>query len=118
MSLPASLLQHIEQHPEVYDLMERGAAELVSNVPPGVTVNRVGSMFTLFFQVGPVHNYEDAKRSNTALFGKFFHHLLERGVYLPPSQFEAAFLSAAHTPQDIAYSAKAISEFSFAENAA
>jgi glutamate-1-semialdehyde 2,1-aminomutase len=106
-----AMLRHIEAHPEIYDTMERAAAELTSGVPDGVTVNRVGSMFTFFFQGGPVRNYEDAKRSDTARFGKFFHYLLERGIYLPPSQFEAAFLSAVHTPEDIVYTRKAISDF-------
>ncbi len=110
-----AMLQHIETHPEIYDTMERASAELTSGVPDGVTVNRVGSMFTFFFQENSVHNYEDAKRSDTAKFSKFFHHLLERGIYFPPSQFEAAFLSAVHTPQDIAYTTKAISDF-FSDN--
>ena len=69
-------------------------------------------MYTFFFQEGPVRNYEEAKRSDTAAFGRFFHHLLESGVYFPPSQFEAGFVSAAHTPGDIAASVKAVSEFS------
>jgi glutamate-1-semialdehyde 2,1-aminomutase len=60
------------------------------------TTNRVGSMFTTFFTEGPVRNYADAKRSDTKLFGKFFHAMLDEGVYLAPSQFEAAFVSLAH----------------------
>ncbi len=66
-----------------------------------MTVNRVGSMFTFFFTGRPVTDYESAKRSDTAKFGKFFRLMLERGIYLAPSQFEAAFLSAAHTEEDI-----------------
>ena len=62
-----------------------------------VTVNRVGSMITPFFCRGPVTDYASAKASDTARFGRFFHAMLERGVYLPPAQFEAAFLSLAHT---------------------
>ncbi len=68
-------------------------------------------MHTLFFNEGPVRNYEEAKRSNTETFGRFFHHLLDNGVYFPPSQFESGFLSSAHTPQDIAYTRGAIREF-------
>ena len=64
-------------------------------------MNRVGSMFTFFFTDGPVTDYESAKRSDTARFGRFFRAMLERGIYLAPSQFEAAFLSAAHTAEDI-----------------
>ncbi|QDT55443.1 Glutamate-1-semialdehyde 2,1-aminomutase [Caulifigura coniformis] len=62
---------------------------------------RCGSMFTLFFQAGPVNNLTDAKRSDTTRFSKFFHALLEAGVYLPCSQFEACFVSAAHSDADI-----------------
>lgn len=64
-------------------------------------VQRVGSMLTLFFNDRPVWDYEDAKRSDTALFGRFFWEMLARGVYLPCSQYEAAFVSAAHTEADI-----------------
>jgi len=66
-----------------------------------VTVNRVGSMLTVFFCRGPVVDYATAKTSDTALFGRFFHAMLKRGVYLPPAQFEAAFLSLAHSEGDI-----------------
>jgi glutamate-1-semialdehyde 2,1-aminomutase len=54
-------------------------------------------MFGFFFQDGPVYSYEDAKRSDVPRFKKFFHSMLEKGVYLAPSQFEAGFVSAAHT---------------------
>ena len=64
-------------------------------------VQRVGSMLTLFFHDGPVHDYEDAKKSDTRLFARFFWEMLARGVYLPCSQFEAAFVSAAHSEADI-----------------
>lgn len=70
-----------------------------STVP--VTVQRVGSMFTLFFQDGPVTDLESAKLSDTSRFARFFHAMLEEGVYWPPSQFEAAFVSSAHTEEDI-----------------
>jgi glutamate-1-semialdehyde 2,1-aminomutase len=66
-----------------------------------MTVNRVGSMITPFFCRGPVTDYASAKTSDTALFGRFFHALLDRGVYLPPAQFEAAFMSLAHTERDV-----------------
>ena len=64
-------------------------------------VQRAGSMLTLFFHDGPIHNYEEAKGSDTMLFARFFWEMLARGVYLPCSQFEAAFVSAAHTEADI-----------------
>jgi glutamate-1-semialdehyde 2,1-aminomutase len=66
-----------------------------------MTVNRVGSMITPFFCRGPVTDYASAKTSDTAFFGRFFHAMLERGVYLPPAQFEAAFMSLAHSERDV-----------------
>jgi glutamate-1-semialdehyde 2,1-aminomutase len=65
------------------------------------TINRVGSMITVFFAPGPVIDFATAKRSDTALFARFFHALLSRGVYLPPAQFEAAFVSLAHSESDV-----------------
>ncbi|MBC8136826.1 MAG: aminotransferase class III-fold pyridoxal phosphate-dependent enzyme, partial [Fibrella sp.] len=71
-----------------------------ANIP--VTVNQVGSMFTVFFTDQPVTDYASAKTSDTDRFGRFFREMLNRGVYLPPSQFEAAFASAAITPEEYA----------------
>src|SRR5207244_3454581 len=71
------------------------------------TLNRVGSMMTLFFTPGPVTDYASAKKSDTQAFAKFFRAMLSQGVYLPPSQFEAAFLSTAHTPADLNKTLKA-----------
>jgi glutamate-1-semialdehyde 2,1-aminomutase len=66
-----------------------------------VCINRVHSMFTVFFQQGPVYDYETAKKSDTKLFARYFHGMLKNGVWMAPSQFEAAFLSFAHTDKDI-----------------
>jgi glutamate-1-semialdehyde 2,1-aminomutase len=66
-----------------------------------VTLNRVGSMITPFFCRGPVTDYASAKTSDTKLFARFFHGLLQLGIYWPPAQFEAAFLSTAHTERDV-----------------
>ena len=66
-----------------------------------LTVNRVGSMWTIFFTEGPVTDYESANKSNRERFSRFFHLMLAEGVYLPPSQLEAAFFSAAHAKKDI-----------------
>jgi glutamate-1-semialdehyde 2,1-aminomutase len=96
-----AMLRHLEAHPEIYDQLETRAARLCAAVPEGVTVNRVGSMFTMFFTEKPVTNWDSAKVADTAKFGRFFRAMLDRGVYLAPSQFEAAFLSAAHTEADI-----------------
>ncbi len=64
-------------------------------------VNAIGSLATIFFTPGPVKNYADAKRSDTKRYARFFREMLARGIFLAPSQFEAAFLSAAHTPADM-----------------
>jgi len=89
------------------DLEERGAefedgvrkAAEKHNVP--ITFNRVGSMWTLFFTEGPVIDFDTANTSNREKFARFFHLMLAEGVYLPPSQLEAAFFSAAHAKKDI-----------------
>src|SRR5207245_3690476 len=66
-----------------------------------VTIHQVASMFTVFFCRGPVDDYATAKVSDTARYARFFHAMLERGVYLPPAQFETAFVSTAHTEDDV-----------------
>jgi glutamate-1-semialdehyde 2,1-aminomutase len=95
--------------PGVYDHLERlsaqlvnGLASLASEVGVGYTANRVGSMFTGFFTAQPVTDYVSAKRSDTQRYARFFHAMLDAGVYLAPSQFEAGFVSLAHTEEDIA----------------
>jgi glutamate-1-semialdehyde 2,1-aminomutase len=103
-----AMLRHLKSHPEVYDQLEARAARLCAGAPAGVTVNRVGSMFTFFFTPGPVTDWESAKVSDTARFGRFFRAMLERGIYLAPSQFEAAFLSAAHSEEDITHTIEAL----------
>jgi glutamate-1-semialdehyde 2,1-aminomutase len=89
--------------PGTYEALEQTSARLVGGLAAlaeeaGVALrsNRVGSMFTGFFTAGEVTDYASAKTSDTARFGKFFHAMLDRGVYLAPSQFEAAFVSLAH----------------------
>ena len=66
-----------------------------------VSVNRIGSMMTSFFNPGPVNGLADAEASDTKTYAAFFHGMLEKGVYLAPSQFEAGFVSTAHTGEDI-----------------
>ena len=73
-----------------------------------LTLNRVGSMWTAFFTDSPVYDYPSAKKADTAKFGKFFHSLLDDGVYLPPSQFESAFVSLAHGEAEIAHTLEAV----------
>jgi len=66
-----------------------------------ITINRTTGLFTLFFAEGPVKDYRTAKMSNTKRFAQFFNEMMEQGIYLPPSQFEAWFLSLAHTQKDL-----------------
>jgi len=106
-----AMLRYLIAHPEVYATLESRAAQLTAWTPPGVTVNRVGSMFTFFFSPDPVTDWESAKKCDTARFGKLFHFLLERGVYIAPSQFEAGFVSAAHSEEDIRMTVSAAREF-------
>src|SRR5438128_3462788 len=75
-----------------------------------VTINRAASMFTVFFRSGPVTDYASAKASDTARFARFFHGMLRRGVYLPPAQFESAFVSFAHTDPDLEATVRAAGE--------
>ena len=75
------------------------AAATGAGIP--AVMNRVGSMLTLFFAAGPITDYETAKTADTKRFGSFFRNMRERGVFLPPSQFEAMFVSLAHTDEDI-----------------
>ena len=97
-----AMLRYLKAHPNVYTQLEERAAKLCEAAPAGITVNRVGSMFTFFFTDQPVTDCPSAKRSDTARFARFFRAMLDRGIYLAPSQFEAAFVSAAHTNDDIA----------------
>jgi len=102
-----AMLRHLKGNPGIYDQLETRASKLCASVPRGIMVNRVGSMFTFFFTDQPVVDWESAKRSDTARFGAFFRAMLECGVYLAPSQFEAAFLSAAHSDDDVARTVEA-----------
>jgi len=96
-----AMLRYLKSHPEMYGQLESRTAALCAGAPPGTTVNRAGSMFTIFFTNKPVSDYDSAKTSDTARFAEFHRRMLERGVYWPPSQFEAAFVSAAHTEEDV-----------------
>jgi len=102
------------EDPAAYERLERlgarfergiAAAGAAAGIP--VTVNRVGSMVTAFFADGPVTDYASAKRADTARYARFFHAMLARGVYLAPSQFEAAFVSLAHSETDLDRAAEA-----------
>ena len=104
----AMLKQLRDRKEEIYPKIDKLSGELVNGVmtaarDAGVSLcaNRVGSMFTWFFQKGPVTDWDSASKSNTESFGKFFRTMLDAGVYLPPSQYEAAFLGATHSEEDV-----------------
>src|SRR5438094_1053036 len=109
MAAGLATVTYLKEHKEkLYPQLEKLSAELVSGIAAAaknahVTIchNRTGSMFTWFFTPGPVTDWNSAAKSDTKAFGRFFHAMLDRGIYLPPSQFEAAFLSSAHTQKDV-----------------
>lgn len=87
-----------------WQFLESLGAQLEESIRPMIagkpfTFQRIGSMFCLYFTPGPVRNLADAKRSDTAAFARYFHEALKGGVYFAPSQFEAGFISTAHTPE-------------------
>ena len=96
-----AMLQRIEKE-EPYSKLEVLGSRLEAGLRlPGVRVNRVGSMFTVFFTEKDVVDFDTAKSCDTRRFNAYFESMLRQGVYLPPSQFEAAFISAAHTVEDV-----------------
>jgi len=101
---------HALRAPGVYERLDAIGRELEAGLRSeakeanvSVTINRVGSMLTVFFTEGPVFDYASAKKADTARYGRFFHQMLEEGVYLPPSQFEAAFLSLSINEPEVAH---------------
>jgi len=109
MAAGLATLRHLKEHKkEIYPRLDKLSGDLAAGVATaarqaGVPIcyNRVGSMFTWFFAPCPVTDWNSAAKADTEAFGRFFRSMLDNGVYLPPSQFEAAFLSAAHTEEDI-----------------
>jgi glutamate-1-semialdehyde 2,1-aminomutase len=109
MAAGVATLRYLRSHKStLYTGLELRSAQLTEGVTAaakeaGVPIccNRVGSMFTWFFSKGPVTDWTSAAKCDTKAFARFFHAMLDKGVYLPPSQFEAAFLSAAHTEKDV-----------------
>ena len=96
-----AMLRHIQANPGLYEDLNRVTGRIAACAPENIIVNRTGSMMTWFFNPDPVTDYTSAKRSDTKQFARFFHAMLERGIYLPPSQFEAFFVSTAHTEADV-----------------
>ena len=85
----------------VYDELERKGARLEAGLAQLGRVRRVGAMLTLFMTDRGVRNFDDAQACDTERYGAHFRHLLERGIYVAPSQFEAMFVSLAHSDEDI-----------------
>jgi glutamate-1-semialdehyde 2,1-aminomutase len=90
--------------------LEEGIAKVIPSLKLNLTVSRFASLLTLFFTKNPVLDYESVSQADTVLFGRFFQQLLAKGIYWPPSQFEAAFVSLAHSKEDIETAAGKISE--------
>lgn len=106
MSAGMAMLQYLQSHPEVYTNLEQTTSKMVNGMKQNMqelgmnfTINHVGSMFSIFFTEQPVTDFESAKTSDTALFGRYFNAMLQRGVYLAPSQYESLFVSTAITDE-------------------
>ncbi|GAB3544571.1 glutamate-1-semialdehyde 2,1-aminomutase [Spirosoma fluminis] len=106
MSAGLAMLRHLNEHPEVYTRLEEIGQKLATGFQNGLqkaglnyTINQIGSMFTLFMTERSVTNFAEAKACDLPLFGRYFHAMLNRGVYLAPSQFESLFVSVALTDE-------------------
>jgi glutamate-1-semialdehyde 2,1-aminomutase len=108
MNAGYAALTYIKEHPEIYPQLEEKSKYLEEGIINGIKsigknyqFNRVGSMMTLFFSEEPVKDYASAVKSDTKLYAKYFQEMLSRGIYLPPAQFEAMFISLAHSKEDL-----------------
>lgn len=108
MAAGYAALSYIKEHPEIYVQLEKssmylenGFKENLKSVGKNYAMNRVGSMMCMFFTEEPVNDFKSAVKSDTAKYGKYFHEMLKRGIYLAPAQFEALFVSTAHTKEDL-----------------
>jgi glutamate-1-semialdehyde 2,1-aminomutase len=108
MAAGVATLRHLREHPETYARLEKLTAQLAEglvaaakNAGIAVTLNRAASMFTAFFTDRPVTDWKSAESSDVKKFARFHGAMLELGIYLPPSQFEACMLSAAHGEAEV-----------------
>jgi glutamate-1-semialdehyde 2,1-aminomutase len=108
MAAGIAQLTELKNHPEVYSHINRlgamlcdGLKEITAAAKANCVVNQIGSIGSMFFTAEPVTDYASAKTSDTAKYAKYFKHMLDGGVYFAPAQFEAMFISNAHTEQDI-----------------
>lgn len=102
MAAGLAMLRYLNTHPEVYTLLEQTSETIVNDIRANLkaldlnlTINHIGSMFTVFFTDKPVYDFATAKQSDLAAFGRYFQAMLHEGVYLAPSQFESLFVSTA-----------------------
>lgn len=114
MNAGYAALTHIKNNPSIYENLEEKSSYLENGIKEGINsigrkfqFNRVGSMMTLFFTEEKVTDFNSAIKSDTKLYGKYFHEMLNRGIYLPPAQFEALFVSTAHSNEDLDKTIKA-----------
>ena len=117
MAAGFAALSYIKEHPEIYVQLEKasmylenGFKENLKSVGKNYAMNRVGSMMCMFFTEKPVNDFKSALTSDTALYGKYFHEMLNRGIYLAPAQFEALFVSTTHSKEDLDKTIKAHKE--------
>jgi glutamate-1-semialdehyde 2,1-aminomutase len=108
MTAGIAALTHIKDNPNIYDQLEKkslylenGFKQTLASIGKNYAMNRVGSMMCMFFTEKPVNDFKSALTSDTALYGKYFHEMLNRGIYLAPAQFEALFVSTAHCKEDL-----------------
>lgn len=105
-------IRALEESREIYDDLEKKSVKLENAIKcVELNVNRVGSLLTIFFTDNEVYDYDSAKTSNTQKYAQYFGHMLESGIYIAPSQFEAMFVSAAHSEEDIDYTIETIRNF-------
>jgi len=108
MAAGYAALNHINENKKIYNeleekssYLEKGMKKNLNEIGKNYAMNRVGSMSCMFFKEGEVENFNDAVNSDTELYGKYFHQMLKRGIYLAPAQFEAMFISTAHSTEDL-----------------
>jgi glutamate-1-semialdehyde 2,1-aminomutase len=114
MAAGLAMLGRLEGNRALYEGLEKKAGRLAEGLRaalPGCTVNQIGSLLSVFFTPGPVRTYDDAARCDTQAYARYFRHMLDAGVYLAPAQFEAMFVSAAHTDEDIERTIRAAEGF-------
>jgi glutamate-1-semialdehyde 2,1-aminomutase len=108
MSAGVATMEYITNHPEIYNTLEEKGAKIeaalrdaLKDIGKDYAVNRVGSMICLFFTEEKVDDFNSAVSSDTKLYASYFHKMLDSGIYLAPAQFEAMFVSLAHSDKDL-----------------